>query len=59
MEEKDTQVTNDVLHFENHSKLSATDIEKAVKRHNRDHKGDAQEAPKAAPQAKTPSKKRA
>jgi len=56
MEEK--KVTNDVLHFENHSKLSAADIEKAVKHHNRDHKGDAQEARKAAAQAKAPAKRR-
>ena len=54
--EKDVNVKSDVLHFENHSKLSDADVEKAVKRHNREHKGDAQ---KAAAQAKIPSKKRA
>ncbi len=57
--EKDA-VKNDVLHFENHSKLSDADVEKAVKRHNREHKGGPQEAPKAAvPITKTTSKKRA
>ncbi|HVJ06739.1 MAG TPA: hypothetical protein VM578_13775 [Candidatus Saccharimonadales bacterium] len=55
MENQDNKITNDVLHFENHSKLSATEIEKAVKRHNREHKGDAQ---KAATQAKAPAKRR-
>jgi hypothetical protein len=46
---------DDVLHFEQHSTLSAEDIAKAVQRHNREHKGDAQ---KAARTAKPAGKKR-
>jgi hypothetical protein len=49
-----TNLQNDVLHFEHHSTLSAEDIAKAVQRHNREHKGDAQ---KAVRQAKMPGKK--
>jgi hypothetical protein len=46
-------VQSDVLHFENHSTLSAQEIAKAVQRHNREHKGDAQKAAhKAAAQGK-------
>jgi hypothetical protein len=52
--ENNTNPQNDVLHFENHSKLSAEDIAKAVQRHNREHKGDAQKAV----QAKVSGKKR-
>ena len=32
-----TNLLNDVLHSENHSKLSAEQIAKAVARHNKDH----------------------
>ena len=32
-----TNPPNDVLHSENHSKLSAEQIAKAVARHNKDH----------------------
>lgn len=46
---------NDVLHFEHHSTISAEEIAKAVQRHNREHKGDAQ---KAARQASAHGKKR-
>ena len=41
---KNPNLSSDVLHFENHSKLSAEEIAKAVQRHNREHKGDAQKA---------------
>ena len=34
-----TSSGTDVLHSENHSKLSAEQIAKAVARHNRDHSG--------------------
>ena len=40
----DTGTQTEVLHSENHSKLSAEQIAKALARHNRDHSG----APKAA-----------
>jgi hypothetical protein len=40
----DTNSQTEVLHSENHSKLSAEEVAKAVARHNRDHSG----APKAA-----------
>jgi hypothetical protein len=49
-----TNLSSDVLHFENHSKLSAEDVAKAVQRHNREHKGDTQ---KAMRPAKTSGKK--
>jgi hypothetical protein len=53
--EKNTNFSNDVLHFENHSKLSAEDIAKAVKRHNREHKGGAKKttSPTKAPGKRT------
>ena len=53
--ERNPDITSDVLHFENHSKLSAEEVAKAVQRHNREHKGDAQ---KAARQTKGTGKKR-
>ena len=53
--ENEKNVSNDVLHFENHSKLSAEDVAKAVKRHEREHKGGAK---KEAVQAKAPGKRR-
>ena len=45
----------EVLHSENHSKLSAEQIAKAVARHNRDHSGApkvASEKPKKGGKAK-------
>jgi hypothetical protein len=36
-----TNPLSEVLHSENHSKLSAEQIAKAVARHNRDHSGAA------------------
>ena len=36
-----TNLPNDVLHSENHSKLSAEQIAKAVARHNKDHSAKA------------------
>ena len=50
-----TNSSNEVLHSENHSKLSAEQIAKAVARHNRDHSG----APKAAKSDSPKSKKTA
>jgi hypothetical protein len=35
-----TAIENDVLHFENHSKLSAEAIAKAVAHHNKQHGGE-------------------
>jgi hypothetical protein len=52
---RNTDISSDVLHFENHSKLSAEEVAKAVQRHNREHKGDAL---KAARQTKGTGKKR-
>jgi hypothetical protein len=48
--EKD--ISSDVLRFENHSRLSAEEIAKAVQRHNREHKGKA----RGAVQGKAPGK---
>lgn len=39
-----TNLQSDVLHSEHHSSLSAEEIAKAVQRHNREHKGDANRA---------------
>jgi hypothetical protein len=52
--ENEKNISNDVLHFENHSKLSVEDIAKAVKRHDRQHKGGAK---KDVLQAKAPGKR--
>ena len=38
-----TSPLTDVLHSENHSKLSAEQIAKAVARHNKDHSADKAE----------------
>jgi hypothetical protein len=39
-------IENDVLHFENHSKLTAEQIAKAVAHHNKHHSGEQKmEAP--------------
>jgi hypothetical protein len=46
---------SEVLHSDNHSKLSAEEIAKAVARHSRDHSGKAKDAapkPKMAQKAK-------
>jgi hypothetical protein len=41
-----TSIANDVLHFENNSKLSAEDIAKAIAHHDRHHGGkQPQETP--------------
>jgi hypothetical protein len=40
--QNNSNIQNDVLHFENHSTLSAEAVAKAVQRHNREHKGGAQ-----------------
>ncbi len=37
--DSNTPETTEVLHSDNHSKLSAEQIAKAVARHNRDHSG--------------------
>ena len=54
-----TNLPTEVLHSENHSKLSAEQIAKAVARHNRDHAGGPKGAPsdKGAPVAKGASVK--
>jgi hypothetical protein len=53
--QNNSNLQDDVLHFEHHSVLSTEEIAKAVQRHNREHKGDAQ---KAGRQAAASSKKR-
>lgn len=42
--ETKTNSPNEVLHSDNHSKLSAEEIAKALARHNRDHSGAAKDA---------------
>jgi hypothetical protein len=43
----DANIKNDVLHSDNHSRLTPEEIAKAVAHHNRHHKGDNKEnAPK-------------
>ena len=44
----DKNSPTEVLHSENHSKLSAEDIAKAVARHNREHSGKSAKDPKSA-----------
>jgi len=51
----DTNQPNDVLHSENHSKLSAEEIAKAVARHNKHHSGAKPD--NAAPKTKKAGKK--
>lgn len=46
---------SDVLHSENHSKLSAEEISKALARHNKNHSADKEQ--NAALKAKKPVKK--
>jgi hypothetical protein len=53
--QNNTNTQSDVLHFENHSTLSAEDIAKAVQRHNRAHKIGEK---KTAPNTKATSKPR-
>jgi len=54
-----TNLPTEVLHSENHSKLSAEQIAKAVARHNRDHAGGPKGGPadKGAPVSKGASVK--
>jgi hypothetical protein len=49
-----TNLQDDVLHADHASRLSSDDIAKAVKRHNREHKGDSN---KAVQQASAAAKK--
>jgi len=49
-----TNLQDDVLHADHASKLSPDAIEKAVKRHNREHKGDSN---KTVQQTKAAAKK--
>jgi hypothetical protein len=51
MPDKNTN-PSDVLQAHSHSQLSAEQIAKAVARHARDHKGDAQQAAQAKAKAK-------
>ncbi|HLK68653.1 MAG TPA: hypothetical protein VKU19_34720 [Bryobacteraceae bacterium] len=44
-----TNSVSDVLHNENHSKLSAEEIAKAVARHKRDHSATPADKPAAKP----------
>ena len=39
----DQEIANDVLHNEDHSRLTPEEIAKAVAHHNKHHKGDAQQ----------------
>jgi hypothetical protein len=45
---------SDVLHSENHSRLTVEDIAKAVARHHREHKNHGAGAAAATPQKTTP-----
>lgn len=56
----DPAIKSDVLHSENHHRLTPEEIAKAVAHHNRHHKGDQkQNAPKkAAPMKQQMSQKR-
>jgi hypothetical protein len=47
--ESTTPVANDVLHFENHSKLSAEEIAKAVAHHKHHHGEDQPQGSPAKP----------
>lgn len=38
-----SSVANDVLHSENHSKLTPEEVAKAIAHHNRHHSGDNQQ----------------
>jgi len=51
----DTNQPTDVLHSENHTKLSSEEIAKAVARHNKHHSGVKPET--AAPKGKKAGKK--
>jgi hypothetical protein len=48
--ETKTNVSSDVLHSSDHSKLSAEEIAKAVARHNRHHPGTKTAATSGKPQ---------
>jgi len=50
----DTNTQSEVLHSENHSKLSAEEIQKALDRHNKHH--PAEKAKSAAPKSKKANK---
>jgi len=56
----DSTTKSDVLHSENHYKLTPEEVAKAVAHHNRHHKGDQkQNAPKkAVPMKQQTSEKR-
>jgi hypothetical protein len=51
--ENKTNISSDVLHSNNHSKLSAEEIAKAVARHNRHHPGTKTAATTGKPQTGT------
>ena len=52
----DSSIANDVLHSENHSKLTPEEVAKAVAHHNRHHGGDSQQnAPSKGGQGKKQS----
>jgi len=42
----DSAIKNDVLHSDEHSKLTQEEIAKAVAHHNRHHKEDSKDGPK-------------
>jgi hypothetical protein len=50
-----TSSQSEVLHSDNHSKLSSEEIAKAVARHNRDHSGAAK-TKDASPKSKKATK---
>lgn len=54
-ETKDTSVTSDVLHFEDHSRLTPEEIAKAVARHRREHPQESSKK-KASKSAKPPTR---
>jgi hypothetical protein len=47
---------DDVLHHENHSRLTTEEIAKAVARHNRDHSATPKDKTSAQPGEKRPAK---
>ena len=54
MNKTDSNTANDVLHFENQTKLTPEEIAKAVAHHERHHGG---ENPQGAPEKNEPGKK--
>ena len=52
-----SSVSSDVLHFENHSRLTPEEIAKAVKHHKKGHSGDRKAKANAPTKGGAPAKK--